>query len=97
MTKVTEPRMVMSTALTIPMTRLKWGLSPILPVSFRACDKMTPSVIITNPNPRLNNSAMVNPSAIRPAAMATKSAAMAAGQGTSPPETPSNNKSHFLN
>ena len=46
---------------------------------------------------RLNSSAMVKPSAIRPAAMAIKSAAMAAGQGTSPPETPSSSKSHFLN
>lgn len=53
-------------------------------------------VIITTPSPTEKKMAMVKPWAMRPAAMAASKVAMAAGQGTKPPEIPRTNRFHLL-
>ena len=53
-------------------------------------------VIITTPSPTEKATAMVRPLAIRPAAMAASKVAMAAGQGTNPPEIPRTSRFHLL-
>lgn len=83
-------------ALIIPIRRVNSGLALIFLVNLPVYAKTTPTLIMTAPRPILKRITRVNPLVIRPAAMAARRVAIAAGHGIKPPEIPSNKRFHRL-